>query len=98
MELNNYDFEHGAKSSIGTTALQLTSAEFYCRRGLLIKAASGNSGTVYVGKSDVTTGSADATDGFPLAASEAVTIEVDDPRKVYVRGSASGQKVFWITV
>jgi hypothetical protein len=97
-ELVNYDFEHGRKSSISTTAVQLTSVDFTCRRGVLVKAAAGNSGKVYVGKSDATNDSADATDGFELSAGESVVIEVDKPNKVYVIGSAASQKVFWVTV
>lgn len=97
-ELLNYDFEHGRKSSIGTSAVQLTSANVPTRRGVLVKAAAGNSGTVYVGKSDVTNDSADATDGFELSAGESVTVEIDNANKVYVIGSAAGQKVFWVAV
>jgi hypothetical protein len=89
------NFEHGRKSSIGTTAVPLTATSVHAARGVQLKAASANTGTVYVGNSDVTADSADATDGFPLTPGEGLFLPVDDPSRVYVVGSTSGQKVFF---
>jgi len=92
-------FLHGRKSGIGTTAVQLTTTRGRFRRGVLIKAANGNSGTIYVGtSSSVTADSADATDGFELAAGGSVVVEVQDPSNVFVIASEAGQKVFWTGV
>ena len=91
-------FDHGSKGSIGTSAIQITTTSVTTIRGVLIKAAIGNSGTVYVGNSDVTADAVAATDGFELGAGDAVTVEVDNVNKVFVIGSATGQKVFWLTV
>jgi hypothetical protein len=91
-------FDHGRKSSISTLAVQITTTSTPCGRGVLVKAANANSGKVYVGNSDVTNDSADGTDGFELASGEAVVVEIDNANKVYVIGSAAGQKVFWVTV
>lgn len=85
----------GAKSSIGATALQLTAASTKCT-GVYVKASNANSGTVYVGIETVTAGSADATDGFPIDATEGVFVTIDDPSKLYVIGSTTGQKVFYM--
>ena len=94
-----HQFFHGRKSSVGTSAVQLTSTSTDASRGVLVKAADDNSGTVYVGNSSsVTADSADATDGFPLAAGEAVLVKVNNASRVYLIGSASGQKVFWLVV
>ena len=87
---------HGSKASIGGTALQLTTSEAPLRNGLLVRAATTNSGTVYVGGSTVTADSAAATDGFPLLAGESVKVEADKASLVYAIGSATGQKVFFI--
>jgi len=76
----------------------MTTLNFECQRGVVVKAAAGNSGKVYVGNSDVTADSAAATDGFELSAGEAVTLEVDNVNKIWVIGSAVSQKVFWLTV
>lgn len=92
-------FDNGAKSSIGTTAVQLTTSSITCGKGVVVKADASNSGFVYVGSSSsVTAGSADATDGFQIAAKEGVVVEVDNPNKIYVIGSAAGQKVYWLAV
>ena len=91
-------FEHGSKSSIGTVILQLSTSKILVGRSVTITAASGNSGTVFIGKSDVTAGSDDATDGFPLDKGDAVEIFVDNVDDIFAV-TASGpanKKVFWI--
>lgn len=93
-------FRTGRKSGINGTAARLTASALtsgFLKRGVTIKAASGNTNKVYVGNSDVTTDSADGTDGFPLSANDTVTVETDDPFKVFVVGDVAGpQKVFWV--
>lgn len=91
-------FDHGAKSSISTTAVQITTVSTSTTKGVLVKAANANTGIIYVGNADVTRGTADLTDGMEIAAGEGTTVLVDNANKVYVIGSASGQKVFWLTV
>ena len=92
-------FTTGAKSSIGTTAVQMTTSSVPVSFGVLVKAATANSGRVYVGSSDaVTNGSADATDGFELKSGEGILLEVDNANRLYVIASASGQKVFWVGI
>jgi hypothetical protein len=90
--------EHGSKGSIGTSAVQVTTTSIKLEKGVIVKAAAGNGGTVYVGNSDVTANSAEATDGFELTAGESITVPVDDVSKVYVIGSGAGQQVFWFVV
>jgi len=95
-EISSTDFFHGS-FSVGGTKAALTALPAFCRRGVTVKAASGNTGTVYVGKSTVTAGVAAATtDGFALNANEEVFIEASDPTQIYVIGSASGQAGSWI--
>lgn len=91
-------FDHGAKSSIDTTAVAIVATKTICRRGVQVKAAAANTGKVYVGNSDVTNGSADATDGFELSAGQGLFVPTQDAATVYAIGSAAGQKVFWFTV
>jgi hypothetical protein len=93
-----HGFDHGRKSSVGTTVVQLSATSYRATKGVQIKADAANSSTVYVGNADLTADTADATDGFPLAAGEGLFVPVDDVNKVYVRGGASGQKVFWFAV
>lgn len=93
-----HGFDHGRKSSVGTTAVQLSATSYRVTKGVQLKADAANASTVYVGNADLTADTADATDGFPLAAGEGLFVPVDDVNKVYVRGGASGQKVFWFAV
>lgn len=67
-----------AAASTATTTRRAQSA------GVLIKALSTNSETVYVGGSDVTT-----SNGYPLAASESVSLPIDDPSRIYIVGTSS---------
>ena len=93
------EFTTGRKSSIGTSAVQLTTSTIHAHRGVQIVAGAGNTVTVYVGPSTVTPDSADGTDGFPLSAGERVGVPVIDPSTIYVRAaSGSSSKVFFITV
>jgi hypothetical protein len=90
-------FDHGERTSIGATALQLTTTSFAARQGVEIRADAANGANfVYVGNSDVTAGGTDATDGFKLAAGERVFIPIDDPSKVWVIGSTTGLAVSWV--
>jgi hypothetical protein len=88
----------GAKSAIGATALQMTATSMPLIRGVTVKAQVGNPNVVYVGKLGVTANAADATDGYPLAANESVTIECDNANLIYVVAGGAGNKVFFVGV
>ncbi|MHC4269151.1 MAG: hypothetical protein ACYSWS_03415 [Planctomycetota bacterium] len=94
----NTAFDHGRNSDVDTAAEQITTTSVAAKFGVLVKAANGNAGTIYVGNSDVTANSADATDGFELGAGESVLIKVDNANKVYVIASEVNQIVYWMTV
>lgn len=79
------------QTTIGTTAAALSSSTAPFNQNVMIKAASTNTGAVYVGASGVTTST-----GFPLAAGQSVTVGAVSPSVCYVIGSASGQAVAWI--
>lgn len=87
-------------STVGTSAVQMPDQEV--GEVLIIKAASSNSGIIYVlDSSSVTANSADATDGIPLSAGETITITPymcgRNANRIYCRASASAQKIFyWI--
>ena len=91
-------FDHGSKSAIGTSAAQLSAGSVPATRGVLVKAANGNSGTLYIGNSDVTAATVDATDGFELGAGEALLVRVNDVSKIYAIGSTTGLRAFWVVV
>lgn len=89
-------FTTGALSSIGTTQVQLVSSGTNSM-ALTIKADPTNTGIVYVGKTGLTAGTTDATDGFPLWAGDSVDIFIATLSNVYLIASASGQKVWWMS-
>ena len=91
-------FDHGRNSDIDTTPEQITTLSVTATMGVLIKAANGNSGTIYVGNSDVTANTADATDGFELGAGESLLVKVDNVNKVYVIASVVNQSAYWFVV
>ncbi len=82
---------HGAKASIGTSAVQLSAVTTPLATSVCIKAIDSNTGTVFVGGADVTTAT-----GFPLYRGDSVTIEAKRLAYVYVIGSAAYQEVRWI--
>lgn len=90
-------FFHGSKSGIGTSEVALASAQALTK-GVTVKAAIANTGIVYVGKTGLTNGTTDATDGFELGNGESCFIQTDNFNDVFVIGSAAGQKVFFIGV
>lgn len=92
-------FNHGRKSGIGTSVVTLVDTSIKTERGVLIKAAAGNSGKVYIGiNTSITADLNDATDGFELSAGDSLEVEINDVRSVHIIASTAGQKVFWIGV
>ncbi|RIK72110.1 MAG: hypothetical protein DCC68_26775 [Planctomycetota bacterium] len=84
--------------TVGTTAAAIASAFYPCKRGVGLKADVGNSGTIYIGPSDVTAGTTAATDGWPLAAGEELFLPLDDPRAVFAVASAASQQLHVVVV
>lgn len=94
-------FEHGSNSSVTSSASQLTTTSYRAKSGVLVTVDVDNTETVYVGKSDVTAGTADATDGLPLLLGggvSAVVVPILDPSEIYVIAPSGTQKVYWFLV
>lgn len=90
-------FDHVRKSSIGTTAVQITSTSTALIMGATVKAARTNAVRVFIGNSDVTADSTDSTDGMELGPGESVFIPVDNANKLYaIAESGSSAKVFMV--
>jgi len=86
-------FESG-QTTVGTTAVRLTSESTPTKRGVVIKADDDNTGNVYIGKDNTVS----TTTGFRLGAGQGITIEVDDASKIWLVADADSQKVHWIAV
>lgn len=83
---------HAGNGSIGTAEDKISTVEFKVRKHLVIRANSGNSGTVSVG----TPGN--AANGFVLAAGEQTPpIYVNSTDKVRIIGSAASQGYSWVS-
>ncbi|HEY4309854.1 MAG TPA: hypothetical protein VGN12_10420 [Pirellulales bacterium] len=91
-------FSHGRKSAIGTSAVALVGSTVEATKGVQLRAADSNTATVFVGHASLTTDAADATDGFPLQAGEALFVPVNDAAKIFVVSTAVNQKVFWFAI
>lgn len=92
-------FSSGSKNSISTSAVQMTSTNYPLRIGVTVKASSVNAGRIYIGDDNTVTQNLDAnTDGFELSAGESVFIPTTNINNIYIVGSQSGQKAFWMGV
>lgn len=89
--------DHGSVT-VGTTAVQLSSTSVHANSGIAIRADKDNAGTVFVGNSDVTTGTSDSTNGFPLYKKDVYIIPADDVSNVYVRATEADQIVYWMLI
>ena len=78
------------------TAVPLIGVSTPIKSGVTVKAHTGNTGLVYVGKSTVS--NSGVNKGFELSASESVFLEIDDLYKVYVDAASgtTGHGVCWI--
>ena len=85
--------ENGAQTLAGASA-EVLGANIPCQ-GVLIKADPNNTGTVYVGKSDVTTDWADSTGGFPVEPGASVGVPCRNVNEVFIIGTAS-DRVAWL--
>jgi hypothetical protein len=87
--------------TVGTGSVQLSTTSIPALKGVVVKAPASNTGgsTVYVGNnSAVTAGTAGATDGFPLAPGDSITIPVSDPAQLWCIGSTSSLKAFFLVI
>jgi len=81
------------------TAAKVTTRSYELHAGCAIKAAAGNTGTVFVGfRSTLTAGTAASTDGYPLAAGEEFPFAVADPSELYQVADAASQDIYILTM
>lgn len=90
-------FDHGLNSDVDTGVESLSGVSRPATRGVQLKAAETNLGTVFVGNADLTTNGSSG-DGFPLAAGEGLFLPVDDLAKVYIAADEPNQRVYWLVV
>lgn len=79
--------------TVGASAVQINASSVALSWGVTVKADDANSGTVYVGKSGVTTST-----GFPLGAGQSIDIPVANVNAVYVIASGAGQHIAYLGI
>lgn len=84
------EFKAGALD-VDQVAIKLAPA-FRVHGRVSLKAADGNTGTIYVGDSV----NVSSSNGYPLAENEGVDIYVNDVSKIWVIGSADNQVLKWV--
>ena len=83
---------------VGTSVVQLSTSGRKLEGGVQIVAAAGNGGIVYVGvRSNLTAGTSDETDGFPLSAGESLFLPVASEDEVYCIATAITQQVHFVS-
>ncbi len=87
---------HSGQATVTTTATPLVAAPasgagLRCGSGLVLYALTANAVTVYVGGPDVTT-----ANGYALEAGRPVSVDTDDPSKVYVVCASGSPVVTWL--
>lgn len=83
------------KKTLDTSIAQLTATNIPCRFGVQVKADDDNSGTIWVGRSSVTAGTTDATDGFKLKAGQGKFFPIRNANLLYGVASATSQIAYW---
>lgn len=79
--------------AVGNTAVALNAGvEQEMKNGVIVQALSGNTGSVYVGGSTVTT-----ANGFELQPGQATSLAIDHIEKVYINGANANDGVCWIS-
>jgi len=93
------EFSTGSKTGIGTSAVSITSQNLNASRGVQVLASTSNSVAVYIGPEGVTAGTSSAsTDGYPLAAGEAIVVPVIEPSKIYAVTASSTATISYMLV
>lgn len=82
------------RTTVAATATRIITSTDPFTRAVALKAASTNSEAIYIGDSSVSTAT-----GFPLAAGEAVTLDVNNRESIlYAISASGGQSVAWIVL
>ena len=90
--------DHGSNRDIRQVAEQITSTSAAAKFGVILRADKANTGTLYIGNSDVTAGTTAGTDGIPLDAGESLLLRVNNANIPYAIATADNQIIYWKVV
>lgn len=84
--------------AVGVTPVQLSPFTRPLEGGVQIVADALNTGIVYVGvRPNITAGSADATDGFPLSAGESLFLPANSESDVWMIADTAAQQIHFLS-
>jgi len=78
--------------AVTNTAVQMSTNTSQLKNGVIVQALSGNSDSIYIGASGVTTST-----GFELQAGQATSLATDKLSNIYVNGT-SGDGICYIAI
>jgi hypothetical protein len=81
------------KTTVTTAGTRVVLASAQAITSVTIKALAANTGTIYVGGSSVA-----STNGFQLAKSESVSMDITDLSTVYIDASVNGEGVTYLGI
>jgi len=85
-------------AAVGATVAALSTDTHELQGGVQLVADADNTGVVYVGtRSNLTAGTADATDGFPLSAGEALFIPANSESEIHHIADAAAQALHFMS-
>lgn len=79
------------KTTVTTAGARMALGAATAIKSVAVKAGTSNTGTIYLGNSNVS-----SSNGAELSAGETAAIDIDDLSKVYIDASSNNQYVTWI--
>lgn len=97
-KVTNFSRPNTGTLPVGTTAVQVSTSTRELTLGVQILADAGNAGVIYVSSSpNVTAGTNDETDGFPLVAGATLMFPAREENKVYLIATAVLQSISFLS-
>lgn len=97
-KVTNFSKPNTGTLAVGTSVVQVSASTRELTLGVQILAAAGNGGIIYVSsKPNVTAGTNDETDGFPLVAGATLMFPARQENQVYLIASAITQEISFLS-
>lgn len=93
IDVNAYSTIYNGQKTVGTPAAAEALASSQAVKSVTIKALAGNTNNVYVGDSSV-----DSSNGFVLAAGEAISLDIANLATVYLDVDTGGEGVCYLAI
>lgn len=91
VNINAYTVVGNGKTTVTTPGTAVQVASTTAIGSITVKALASNAGKIYVGTSSVS-----SSNGFQLAAGDSVSLDINDPSKVWLDADNAGEGVTYI--